>query len=58
MGWGKMKTYTAALMIAMSLVVGGCQSFQSEPDNSLYLQLGERDGIANVVEDMLYLIVG
>lgn len=57
MGWSRMKSYVAVLMMMTGLVLGGCQSFQSQPDNSLYLQLGEREGIANVVEDMLYLIV-
>ncbi|MGO1499648.1 MAG: group I truncated hemoglobin [Marinobacter sp.] len=52
-----MKSYVAVLMMMTGLVLGGCQSFQSQRDNSLYLQLGEREGIANVVEDMLYLIV-
>ncbi|TYC58209.1 group 1 truncated hemoglobin [Marinobacter sp. BW6] len=41
----------------MALVLGGCQSLNSKPDDSLYQQLGEREGIANVVEDLLYLIV-
>ncbi len=52
-----MKTCTAVLIITMGLVLGGCQSLQDEPENSLYLQLGERTGIADVVEDLLYLIV-
>ena len=52
-----MKTYFAALMMTASLLLGGCQSLYNEPDNSLYQQLGERTGIANVVEDLLYLIV-
>jgi hemoglobin len=52
-----MKTHFAALVVLASLVLTGCQSFQREPDNSLYLQLGERAGIADVVEDLLYLIV-
>jgi hemoglobin len=46
-----------ALLIALTLVLGGCQSLNSEPESSLYQQLGEREGIANVVEDLLYLIV-
>lgn len=57
MGRSRMKSYVAVLMMMTGLVLGGCQSFQSQRDNSLYLQLGEREGIANVVEDMLYLIV-
>jgi hemoglobin len=51
------KTCIAVLIITMGLVLGGCQSLQDEPENSLYLQLGERTGIADVVEDLLYLIV-
>ncbi|SNC61464.1 hemoglobin [Marinobacter sp. es.048] len=47
----------SALLIALALVLGGCQSLNTEPENSLYQQLGEREGIANVVEDLLYLIV-
>jgi len=54
---GTMKTHFVALVVLASLVLTGCQSFQREPDNSLYLQLGERAGIADVVEDLLYLIV-
>ena len=46
-----------ALLIALALVLGGCQSLNSEPGSNLYQQLGEREGIANVVEDLLYLIV-
>lgn len=57
MGLSKMKILIAVLMIATGLILSGCQSFQSQPVNNLYLQLGEREGIADVVEDMLYLIV-
>lgn len=52
-----MKKYLAVLMLITGLVLGGCQSLNSQPNNSLYLQLGERDGIADVVEDLLYLVV-
>ncbi|MBQ0833910.1 group 1 truncated hemoglobin [Marinobacter sp.] len=57
MGLSIIKTYIAVLLILPGLVLSGCQSRPSEPDNSLYLQLGERSGIADVVEDLLYLIV-
>ncbi|HDZ39315.1 MAG TPA: group 1 truncated hemoglobin [Marinobacter sp.] len=57
MGRSLAKTCTILLAITMGLVLSGCQNFQREPDNSLYLQLGERSGIANIVEDLLYLIV-
>jgi hemoglobin len=46
-----------ALLISLALMLGGCQSLNSQPDGSLYQQLGEREGIENVVEDLLYLIV-
>lgn len=46
-----------ALLIAVSLFLGGCQILNNKSDDSLYLQLGEREGIASVVEDLLYLIV-
>lgn len=57
MSLGIMKTHVAALVVLTSLILAGCQSVYSEPDNSLYLQLGERAGIADVVEDLLYFIV-
>lgn len=57
MGLSASKTYIAVLLILAGLVLSGCQSHPSESDNSLYLQLGERSGIADVVEDLLYLIV-
>ena len=47
----------SALLMMLALLIGGCQSLNTEPENSLYQQLGEREGIANVVEDLLYLIV-
>jgi hemoglobin len=47
----------SALLIMLALLLGGCQSLNTQPENSLYQQLGEREGIANVVEDLLYLIV-
>tara|TARA_R110001592_G_scaffold132907_4_gene347808 strand:- start:478 stop:927 length:450 start_codon:yes stop_codon:yes gene_type:complete len=46
-----------ALLISLALMLGGCQSLNSQPDRSLYQQLGEREGIENVVKDLLYLIV-
>lgn len=47
----------SALLMMLALLLGGCESLNTEPENSLYQQLGEREGIANVVEDLLYLIV-
>ena len=52
-----LKLLIACVLLGMAMVLGGCQSMSSQPDVSLYQQLGEREGIANVVEDLLYLIV-
>lgn len=45
--------------VLASFLMVGCQTTNSRPDASpaLYEQLGERAGIADVVEDLLYLIV-
>ncbi|WP_273204682.1 group I truncated hemoglobin [Marinobacter subterrani] len=48
--------FKSFLMVA-ALLLGGCQILNPQPEPSLYQQLGERAGIANVVEDLLYLIV-
>jgi hemoglobin len=55
----KHRTITIALITMTTLLIlSGCQSVgQSPQPDSLYEQLGERSGIANIVEDMLYLIV-
>lgn len=47
------------ILVLASFVMVGCQTTNSRPDASaaLYEQLGERAGIADVVEDLLYLIV-
>lgn len=54
-----MKTIVTTLLIASLFLVAGCQSMQPEPEKSpeLYQQLGERSGIADIVEDMLYGVV-
>ena len=52
-----LKHLIAALLSGIALILVGCQSLNNQPDESLYQQLGEREGIANVVEDLLYLIV-
>lgn len=52
-----LKSLYIILVFGIPLLLGGCQSLNSEPDETLYQQLGEREGIANVVEDLLYLIV-
>jgi hemoglobin len=50
------------LLILASLALTGCQTTGNtdrspEPDPALYEQLGKRTGIADIVEDLLYLIV-
>lgn len=45
------------LLIAAALLFGGCQNLNGKTDHSLYQQLGGREGIADVVEDLLFLIV-
>lgn len=44
-------------VLAGGIALAGCQSFTSKPEQTLYQQLGERNGIANIVEDLLYRIV-
>lgn len=48
-----------AVALVTMLVLAGCQSMAetTDPSESLYRQLGERSGIASIVEDLLYLIV-
>lgn len=48
-----------AVALVTMLVLAGCQSMaeKTDPSESLYKQLGERSGIASIVEDLLYLIV-
>lgn len=47
------------IVVLASLVMMGCQTTNnsSDPSPNLYEQLGERAGIADIVEDLLYLIV-
>lgn len=45
------------MILVAALTLAGCQAFQSAPQADLYQQLGQRDGIARIVEDLLYLIV-
>lgn len=52
-----LKRLIAPLLLGMAMVLVGCQSMSGQADASLYQQLGEREGIADVVEDLLYLIV-
>ena len=49
---------TTGSLLVLLLMLGGCQSLPSNDNTSdLYEQLGERKGIASIVEDMLYRIV-
>ncbi len=43
--------------LVLTVLTTGCQLSPAQPDQSLYQQLGQRAGIANIVEDLLYLIV-
>lgn len=51
--------HSVLTLILCSLIMAGCQSTgpSADPSPELYEQLGERSGIANIVEDLLYLIV-
>ncbi|MBW4935085.1 group I truncated hemoglobin [Marinobacter sp. F4206] len=46
-----------SLVLIAALTLAGCQSAPETPEASLYQQLGERAGIAQIVEDLLFLIV-
>jgi hemoglobin len=52
-----MSMIVLASVLTGSLTLTGCQTFTQEPEQTLYQQLGERKGIALIVEDLLYLIV-
>jgi hemoglobin len=47
------------MLVLASIVLGGCQTANDSRETSpaLYEQLGKRTGIADIVEDLLYLIV-
>ncbi|HTN33592.1 MAG TPA: group 1 truncated hemoglobin [Marinobacter sp.] len=55
------RTFTTAvllvILLAGSLTLAGCQTLTTEREQTLYEQLGERKGIARIVEDLLYLII-
>lgn len=57
MGRANLNRFAPGLIMVLSLLFVGCQNLNDRPDDPLYQQLGEREGIANVVEDLLYLIV-
>ncbi|MDX1816544.1 MAG: group 1 truncated hemoglobin [Marinobacter sp.] len=49
---------TTGPLLVLLLTLGGCQNLPSSDNTGdLYEQLGERKGIASIVEDMLYRIV-
>lgn len=54
-----MKHSVIIMVLLPLLVLSGCQSMveSSQQNTSLYQQLGERSGIADIVEDLLYRIV-
>ncbi|MGC8119676.1 group I truncated hemoglobin [Marinobacter sp. VGCF2001] len=45
------------LAVVLAIFLAGCQSPSTAPSGDLYQQLGERTGIARIVEDLLFLIV-
>lgn len=55
--------HSVLTLILCSLILAGCQTTGNNADSTsdaspqLYEQLGKRAGIANIVEDLLYLIV-
>jgi hemoglobin len=53
-----MKALAMTFVLAFLLVMTGCQTTTGTGSSPvLYEQLGKRAGIANIVEDLLYLIV-
>ena len=54
-----MPRFLITLMLLATMLAGitGCQSLVTEQERTLYGQLGERKGIAQIVEDLLYLII-
>lgn len=51
------KAAIVILALAAGLALAGCQSMPRQSQPTLYQQLGERTGIAEIVEDLLFLIV-
>lgn len=52
-----MKIVASTAFVTLMLLLGACQHTPGAPEGDLYQDLGERSGIAAVVEDLLYLIV-
>ena len=51
------KSVLPILALLAGLILAGCQSLTRQSEPTLYEQLGERTGIARIVEDLLFLIV-
>ena len=51
------RTVTTAVLLSLALGLTGCQHQPPAPPAALYDQLGQRTGIARIVEDLLFLIV-
>ena len=45
------------ILLATAALLGGCASHQRAVEEALYQDLGERSGIADIVEDLMYRIV-
>lgn len=53
----KIRQLASVLALIPLLLVAACASPPSSPEASLYTELGERQGIETIVEDLLYRIV-
>ncbi|TVP53790.1 MAG: group 1 truncated hemoglobin [Halomonadaceae bacterium] len=51
-----MRFSTALVLTATLFLTGGCQVTSQQQDDALYQDLGERQGIETIVEDLLYRI--
>lgn len=51
------RSLTMILILAITGLMAGCQSSSAARSPDLYDQLGQRNGIARIVEDLLFLIV-
>lgn len=50
-------TLAMLLILAVTGLMAGCQTSGTTQNQKLYDQLGQRSGIAGIVEDLLFLIV-